>query len=344
MAIQLSQLAELCGAELQGQDCSIHGVATLEGGTRGGITFLANAKYRRFLATTVVSAVILTRKDAEHCPDDLSCLITDNPYLAYATIAAEFVPNYGVPSGIHPTAVVDATAKLAADVTLGPNVVIGPDSELGEGVVVGANTVIGAQVKIAARSIIESNVTLWHETQLGTDCLIHSGTVIGSDGFGNAKDGARWVKIPQLGRVIIGDRVEIGANSTVDRGAVEDTIIEDGVRLDNLVQIGHNARIGEDTAMAALSGVAGSATIGKRVMVGGMSGIAGHLDVGDDTFITGMSMITHSLAEKSAVASGIPARPVRDWHKTLAKLNKIATLEQRIKALETQLQSLSESK
>lgn len=338
--MQLSVLATLCGATLQGDDCEISGVGTLESGSTGDISFLTNPKYRRHLTETPVSAVILNAKDAAHCPEHLPCLISDNPYLAYAIIAGQFVPDYAPVNGIHPTAVVHATAEIADDVGIAAHAVIGPRCHLKQGVVVGANTVLGADVTIGAGSVLEANVTLWHAVKIGEDCLIHSGAVIGSDGFGNAKDGHRWVKIPQLGTVIIGDRVEIGANTTIDRGAIENTVIADGVRLDNQIQIGHNAIIGEDTAMAAFCGVAGSAIIGKRVMIGGMSGIAGHIDVGDDSFITGMSMITHSLPAKSAVASGIPARPVRDWHKTVARLNKLTTLEQRVKALEAQLEQV----
>lgn len=340
--MKLQQLAELCGGQLHGTEtvlnCDITSVGTLEEGVHGQISFLSNPKYRRYLQTTPVSAVILSAADLEYCPDTIACIVADNPYLAYALVARAFVQDHRPPVGIDSTAVVSASAQVDPNAAIGPLVVIGEHCKVAAGAVIHASSVLGANVQLGANSVVESQVTLWHDVDIGQRCLIHSGAVIGSDGFGNARDGSQWVKIPQLGRVVIGDDVEIGANTTVDRGAVEDTVIAHGVRLDNLIQIGHNVRIGEDTAIAALCGIAGSAEIGARVMMGGLGGVAGHIQVGDDSFIGGMGMVTHSLPEQSAVGSGVPARPIKDWHRTLARLHKLTDLEKRVKQLERQLQ------
>lgn len=340
--MRLSQLAELTGTELRmgssagsaEQDIEISNVSTIEAGGTGDLAFLANAKYRRHLQNTDVSAVVLSAADAEHCPEHLACLVSDNPYLSYAKIATQFLPKRDIQQGIHPSAVVADSAVIDPSAAIGPLVTISAHAEIAADVSIAAGSVIGENVIIAERTEIEANVTIWHDVKIGQDCLIHSGVVIGSDGFGNARDGAKWVKIPQLGSVILHDRVEVGANTTIDRGALEDTIIEAGVRLDNQVQIGHNAIIGEDTAMAAGCGIAGSAKVGKRLMMGGMSGIAGHIEVGDDSMITGMTMVSAALEPKSMVSSGIPARPTREWRRTVARVNNLDKLEARIKRLE----------
>lgn len=335
----LSEIADLTNTTLQGDDRDITGVGTLETGQKGEIAFLANAKYRRYLDSTSVSAVILSAADAKVA--DISCLVSTNPYLSYAHVAKLFLPTRSAPVGIHGSAEVDVSADIDPSASIGPLVVISAGAKVGKNVIIAAGSVIGENVVIRDNTEIEANVTLWHDVQIGQDCLIHSGAVIGADGFGNARDGARWVKIPQLGSVVLGDRVEVGANSSIDRGAVEDTVIGDGVRIDNQVQIGHNVVIGEDTAIAALCGIAGSAKLGKRIMMGGMAGVAGHISVGDDSFINGMSMVTTPLDDKSGVGSGMPAKPVRQWRRSIARINNLDKLEARIKDLEKKLDSIS---
>jgi UDP-3-O-[3-hydroxymyristoyl] glucosamine N-acyltransferase len=333
---RLGELAASAGVELQGDpDREIRGVATLDCAEAGDIAFLANRRYRGELSTSRAGAVILQAADRAHWHGD--ALVTKNPYLAYARVADLLHPWEAPPPGTHPSAVVSQSARIDAAAVIGPlcvvedGVEIGPGVHLGPGCIVGEGTRIGADTRLVAR------VTVLHQCVIGARCILHPGAIIGSDGFGNANDGGRWVKVPQLGRVVIGDDVEIGANTTVDRGSLRDTVISDGVRLDNLIQVGHNVIIGEHTAAAAFVGISGSTTIGRRCMLGGAAGLAGHLSIADDVFVTGMAMVTHSLREPGAYSSGIPATPNREWRRNVARFQHLDDLARRVRALEAAL-------
>jgi UDP-3-O-[3-hydroxymyristoyl] glucosamine N-acyltransferase len=333
---RLADLAAHAAAELRGDpDRQIRGVATLEDAGTGDVAFLANRRYRSQLAATKASAVILQAADSVACPVD--ALITDNPYLAYARIAELLFPTPAVAGGVHPTAVVAPSAQVDPTAWVGPlcvvedRVVVDAGAFLGPGCLVGADSRIGAGTRLVAR------VVVWNASIIGRRCLIHPGAVIGSDGFGNANDGGRWVKVPQLGRVVIGDDVAIGANTTVDRGSLRDTVIGNGVRLDNLIQVGHNVTIGEHTAAAAFVGISGSTEIGRRCTLGGAAGFAGHLTIADDVHVTGMAMVTHSLREPGSYSSGIPAISSREWRRNVARFQHLDELTRRVKALEERL-------
>lgn len=333
---RLADLAAHAAAELRGDpDRQIRGVATLEDAGTGDVAFLANRRYRSQLAATKASAVILQAAESVACPVD--ALITDNPYLAYARIAELLFPTPAVAGGVHPTAVVAPSAQVDPTAWVGPlcvvedRVVVDAGAFLGPGCLVGADSRIGAGTRLVAR------VVVWNASIIGRRCLIHPGAVIGSDGFGNANDGGRWVKVPQLGRVVIGDDVAIGANTTVDRGSLRDTVIGNGVRLDNLIQVGHNVTIGEHTAAAAFVGISGSTEIGRRCTLGGAAGFAGHLTIADDVHVTGMAMVTHSLREPGSYSSGIPAISNREWRRNVARFQHLDELTRRVKALEERL-------
>ncbi len=318
----LAELAERFHLELQGDpNVVIDGVGTLQSGIQGQISFLANPKYRCFLDETSVSAVILGFKDQQHC--GCASLVSSNPYAAYARVAALFLPSFEQPSGIHPSAVVDSSARLSESVSIGPMCVVGAGVVLGDKVTIESACVLEANVEIGARSRLRSNVTVCHSCELGTDVLVHPGVVIGSDGFGIAPDQGDWVKVPQLGRVVIGNGVEIGANTTIDRGALEDTILEDGVQLDNQIQIAHNVVIGSNTAIAGCTGIAGSTKIGKNCLVGGGVVFAGHLEVADKVTVTAMSFVSKSINKPGVFSSGVPAQTSRDWNKSLARLRRL---------------------
>lgn len=331
---RLADLAAHVAAELRGDpDRLIHGVATLEDAAAGDISFLANRRYRAELETTGASAVVLQAADSAACPVD--ALITPNPYLAYARIADLLFPVPAVAGGVHPTAVVAVGARVHATAWVGPLCVVEDGVEIGPGAFVGPGCLVGADSRIGAGTRLVARVVVLNGSVIGRRCVIHPGAVIGSDGFGNANDAGRWVKVPQLGRVVIGDDVEIGANTTVDRGSLRDTVIGDGVRLDNLIQVGHNVTIGEHTAAAAFVGISGSTVIGSRCTLGGAAGFAGHLTVADDVHVTGMAMVTHSLREAGAYSSGIPAIPSREWRRNVARFQHLDDLARRVKALET---------
>jgi UDP-3-O-[3-hydroxymyristoyl] glucosamine N-acyltransferase len=330
---RLADLATQVAAELRGDpDREIRGVATLEDAGTGDIAFLANHRYRSQLATTGASAVILQAADSAACPVD--CLVTANPYLAYARIADLLFPTPGCVGGVHPSAVVAPGAQVHATAWVGPLCVIEEGADIGPGAYIGPGSLVGAGSRIGAGTRLVARVVVWNATVVGARCILHPGAVIGSDGFGNANDGGRWVKVPQLGRVVIGDDVEIGANTTVDRGSLRDTVIADGVRLDNLIQVGHNVTIGAHTAAAAFVGISGSTAIGSRCTLGGAAGFAGHLTIADDVHVTGMAMVTHSLHQPGVYSSGIPAIPSREWRRNVARFQHLDELTRRVKALE----------
>ncbi|GGE80333.1 UDP-3-O-acylglucosamine N-acyltransferase [Streptosporangium jomthongense] len=330
---RLGEIAQALGAELRGNpDARVSGLATLQAAGPDQLSFLANPAYAKYLADTRAAAVILSPEAAVQRPTNV--LLLDNPYLGYARVSHWFDPAPVAPPGIHPSAVVDPSATIATSASVGPNVVIEADVVIGEQVVVGPGSVIGARTSIGPGSIIRPRVTLAHDVVVGQRCHILSGAVIGSDGFGFANDKGQWHRIAQLGRVILGDDVEVGANTTIDRGALDDTVIGNGVKLDNLIQIAHNVHIGDHSAMAALVGIAGSTKIGSHCVFGGASGVAGHLEIASQVHLTGMTLVTGDIREPGVYSSGTSADTNRQWRKNAVRFRQLDALARRIKELE----------
>ena len=329
----LGDLAHRHALELRGDpQREIHGVATLAAAGPDQLSFLANPAYRPTLADTSAGAVVLAADDADASPVD--CLVADDPYLAYARIARDFDRRPLASPGIHPGAHVEPSARLGDGVHVGAGAVIGANCEIGDGCMIGPGCVLGPDCSVGAGSRLTANVTLADGVQLGRRVLVHPGAVLGADGFGIAFAGDRWEKVPQLGRVVVGDDCEIGANTTIDRGAIEDTVLEADVRIDNLVQIGHNVRIGAHTAIAGCAGIAGSTRIGRYCLVGGASGIGGHLQIADRVTITANSMVVKSIDEAGSTwSSGLPAMPQRAWNRVLGRLKHIDELARLVRRL-----------
>ena len=329
----LEELAAKFGCQLRGRaDALVTHVATLSGATGDAVTFLANPLYREQLVKTRAGAVVLQASFATECP--VASLITENPYATYARIAAYLHPRRIVEAGVHPTASVAPTASVPKSAHVGAHAVIGANAALGENVVVGAASVVSSDVRIGADTELSPRVTLLEGVTLGARCIVHSGAVIGADGFGFAEDSGTWVKIPQLGAVIIGDDVEIGANTTIDRGTIEATRIEDGVKIDNLVQIAHNAHIGAHTIMAAMSGVAGSTRIGRRCKLGGAVVVANQLTICDDVTLLFRSSVTKSINEPGVYGGCLPAQEATRWRRMTARLRNLDTMAERLQGLE----------
>ncbi|MCZ8063489.1 UDP-3-O-(3-hydroxymyristoyl)glucosamine N-acyltransferase [Silanimonas sp.] len=323
---RLSALAERFGLEWRGEDAEVYGVAPLqaEAPPPGTLAFLANPAYRKHLAATRVAAVVLHPAEAEHCP--VPALLSANPYATYARIAALFERVPTRPAGVHASADIDPTATVDPTAHIGAFVSVGARSVVAAGAMVGAGSVIGEDCVVGAGSELVARVTLVRRVRLGERVRIHPGAVLGADGFGLAVDGGRWINVPQLGGVVVGDDCEIGANTTIDRGAIDDTVLEEDVRLDNQIQIGHNVRIGAHTAMAGCVAVAGSTRIGRWCLVGGAAGIIGHLEITDKVTIGAMSLVTHSLGEPGEYASGTPLQPKREWRKNAARFGQLDRL------------------
>ncbi|MCD1631496.1 UDP-3-O-(3-hydroxymyristoyl)glucosamine N-acyltransferase [Marinobacter shengliensis] len=335
-SFRLQELAEALGAELRGDpDTAISGLATLQAAGPGQMSFLANPAYAKYLAQTKASAVIVSPANAADAPTNV--LLLDNPYLGYARISHWFDATPAPVAGIHPTAVVDPSATVADSACVGPHVVIEADAQIGDQVVIGAGCFIGARSRIGDQSVLRPRATLAHDVVLGQRCHILSGAVIGSDGFGFANERGVWHRIAQVGGVVLGDDVEIGANTTIDRGAVDDTVIGNGVKIDNLVQVAHNVRIGDHSAMAAKVGIAGSTKIGRHCVFGGAAGVAGHLEITDQVQLTGMTMVTGDIAEPGVYSSGTSADTNRQWRKNAVRFRQLDILARRIKELEKKL-------
>ena len=331
--IRLRQLAQACGAELSGDgDVLIDRVATLDGADKGAIAFLSNPKYRSRLATTRASAVILAPGDAAGTA--LPKLIADNPYAAYARVAAALHPPRAPAPGVHSTAVVAAGARVAASATVGPHAVIGERTAVAERARIGAGTVVGEDCSIGAECVVHPRVVLYARTELGPRTIVHSGAVIGADGFGMAEQGGRWLKVPQIGRTLVGADVEIGANTTIDRGAIGDTVIEDDVKLDNQIQIGHNCRIGAHTAIAGCVGIAGSTNIGRNCKIGGAAMISGHLDLAEGTVVSAATAVFDSIRSPGVYTGTFPALPHRDWRHVASAMRRLRSIVARLRALE----------
>ncbi len=336
MPFTLREIADAIGAELHGDPaCRIVSVAALARAASGQITFLGDSRLSRLLPGTRASAVILTATDQPHCPTN--CLVTNNPYVAYVKAAQLLHPAPGFSAGVDADATVHASAQVAPSAWVGPRAVIGQRVRIADGVCIGPGCIIGADVEIGCASRLVANVTLCHGVVVGERVILHPGTVIGADGFGLANDGGIWLKVPQLGRVVIGNDVEIGANTTIDRGALEDTVIEDGVKIDNLVQIGHNTRIGAHTAIAGCAAIAGSVTIGKRCMIGGASAIAGHIEIADDVIITGLSGVPNSVKQAGTYSGAMPIMENLVWRKNMVRLKHLDELARQVRDLEQAL-------
>ena len=334
--VTVNELAALVAAEVVGDGSTpIHRVATLAGADGHAIGFCGAPRYLDHLRRTDAGAVLLRREHLDACPT--TALVVADPYLAYARIAERLHPRPVPDAGVHPTAVVAEDAALGQGVSVGPHTVVDTGASLGRGVVVGPGCHVGAGAHIGDGSRLLGRVTVGERCILGRRAVLNPGVVVGSDGFGFARGpGAEgWHKVPQLGRVIIGDDVDLGANVTIDRGAIDDTVIADGVKLDNQVHIAHNVRIGERTIIAGNTVVAGSTTIGRDCMIGGSTAITGHIDIADGVTLMGMTGVTGPIRESGAYASPLPAQPVRQWRRNTVRFTQLDDLFRRVKRLET---------
>ncbi len=334
--MKLSALAEALGAELIGAgDNDVQRVATLERAGPGDISFLSNRRYRRLLPATRAGGVLLAAEDAAACP--VPALVMANPYLGYARAAALLQPPRERVPGVHASAAIDAaaqvheSARIDAHAVLAAGARVGARAYIGPGCVIGEGAVVGEDCELVAR------VTLCHDVVLGRRVIAHPGVVIGADGFGIANDDGVWVKIPQLGSVRIGDDVEIGANTTIDRGAIDDTVIEEGVKIDNQVQIGHNVHVGAHTAVAGCVAIAGSAHIGCRCTIGGAASIGGHLEIADDVHLTATSAVANSIKEPGIYSSGMPVQENRVWRRNVIRMRQLDELWRKVRQLEDRL-------
>lgn len=331
-------LAQLLGAQLSGDEAlwnqPVTGPAPLDKAVSGQVTFLASAKYRRQLASCGATAILINQSVLADAPSSAALLIVDDPYRAYALVSREFSAQPAPYAGVHPSAVVAEDVQLGADVSIGAQAVVESGCQLAAGSIVGPGCYLGQGVTLGSRTQLMARVTVHYGVRIGADCRIHSGTVLGGDGFGFAPAAPGWERIAQLGSVIIGDRVDIGSNCTVDRGAIEDTRIDDDVIIDNLVQIGHNVHLGRGTAIVSQAGVAGSTDIGAGCTIGGQSGVNGHLQIAEGTHFTGQAMVTKAPTEPGLYSSGWPLQSNRDWRKTVARLQRLDKFEARLKQLE----------
>ena len=338
MSVTLGELATQFGCELSGDPMiTVSRVATLSSGQEGTISFFANVAYADALASTTASAVILKESDLDKCP--VSALVSKNPYLTFAQVAHVLHPDPVMTPGIHANASVADTATIADTAHIAANVFIDEESDIGEHVYVGPGVVVGPRCRIGDHTRLLANCTLVRDVTIGVRGIIHSGAVIGADGFGNAMSDQGWVKVTQIGGVRIGDDVEVGANTTVDCGAIGDTVLGNGVRLDNLIQIAHNVRVGEHTAMAAMVGISGSTIIGSRCMFAGSSGTVGHITVCDDVIVSGCTMVTKDIREAGVYTGSFPAQKDKHWKQNAARFRRSDDMVNRIKALEKEIKN-----
>ena len=333
VTIKLGQLAEFLGATLRGDpETQITGLATLQEAGPAQLSFLANPQYRKFLAGSQAAALLLKEADAEGFSGN--ALVVPDPYLAYARISHLFDPKPKAAAGIHPSAVIADDAVVDPTASIGPFVVIEAGARIAAEVTLGAHCFIGARSEIGEGGWLAPRVTLYHDVRIGKRVVIQSGAVLGGEGFGFANEKGIWQKIAQIGGVTIGDDVEIGVNTAIDRGALADTVIGNGVKLDNQIQIAHNVQVGDHTAMAACVGISGSTKIGKHCMLAGGVGLVGHIDICDNVFLTGMTMVTHSITEPGAYSSGTAMQPAAEWRKSAARIRQLDDIARRLKQLE----------
>ena len=334
--ITLGELAKRLGAQVAGDaGCEIHRVATLHNAGEGDIAFLHDSKHRRFLSSTGASAVIL--KEENSADLKTNGLIIDNPHIAYVKVVEWLNPVKPEKPGIHPSATIHPDCHIDPEAYIGPQCVIESGVVIQAGCEIGPGSIIGKDVEIGKNTRLVANVTICHGVKIGGRVILHPGVVIGADGFGLANEKGQWIKVPQVGAVLIGDDVEVGANTTIDRGAIEDTVIGQGVKLDNLIQIGHNVHIGDHTAIAACTAIAGSARIGKHCAIGGCVGIVGHLEIADNVTITGMSHVSQAITEPGVYSSGTPLEENKKWHRNFIRLKQLDEMAQRLKKVEKQI-------
>ncbi len=336
MAMQLKELAEKTGTQLSGAgDCRIECAADISQAQAGDIAFIYSAKYAHHLQTTHASALVITRELAAQCT--LPALISDNPRLSFARVVALLHPLPAVVAGIAPSATVAADASVAASACVEAGVVIAGGAYIAEGAHIGANSVIGENSVVGRNTRLHANVSIAHDCVVGDDCIVHSGVVIGADGFGFVADAGHFIKVPQIGGVRIGNAVEIGACTSIDRGALHDTVIENGVKLDNQIQIGHNVHIGHDTVISACSCVAGSTRIGAHCLIGGAVGIRYNIEIADNTVITGRTFINNSITKAGSYSSSTPMDTTENWRRNSARFRQLDSWVKRILALEKTL-------
>lgn len=349
MSTRLGELVERLGGQLMGDpNTEVLGIAPLDSADASHITFLSNPKFRAQAAQTRAAALILTAADSAVIGTAFKGgrIIAANPYAYFARAAQLFADRHAIPlrPGIHPSAVVDPTALIADSACIGPFVTVEADAVIEEGCVIDSGCFIGRGAKIGAQTHFFARVTFHAECEIGRSGIVHSGAVIGTDGFGFANEGGTWIKIPQTGRVVIGNDVDIGANTTIDRGALADTIIEDGVKLDNQIQIAHNCHIGAHTAMAGCVGVAGSAKIGKYCTFGGAAMVLGHLTIVDNVHVSSASMVSRSILEPGTYTGFYPLAKNADWEKSAAIVRNLASMREKIRELEKALKLINEKK
>ena len=333
MPIRLGELARRFGCELIGDpEVTVDRVGSLQNAGPDALSFLTASGFKRQLSSTRAAAVVLRASDAADCPT--AALVNDNPYACYARMAAVISPAPVFEPGIHASASIAPTAVLAPSAHVAANAVIEDGAIVGENAYIGACTVVGPGCVIGDNCQLKANVTFVRDVRVGSRCIFHSGCVVGADGFGNAMTPDGWVKVPQLGDVLIGDDVEVGSCTSIDCGAIDDTVIENGVRIDNQVQIGHNVHLGEHTAVAASAAIAGSARIGKRCQIAGMAGIAGHIEICDDVTILGKGMVSKNITRPGAYASNFPVEDAQIWNKRVALFRRLDKLLERISKLE----------
>ena len=336
MKYTLGELAKHVSADVKGDPaCEIESVGTLQNANAKQISFLTNPSYRKELASSKAGAVIMSAADAKNT--DINTIISKNPYADYAKIAALLSPSETFKPGIDPAAHVMDNCNISSSSSIAAGVVIESGVTIADSVRIGPGCVIQQGVRIGANTVITANVTIAHGCVIGERNLIHPGVVIGADGFGQAMDEGNWIKVPQLGAVVIGDDVEIGANTTIDRGAIEDTIIEDNVKLDNQIQIAHNVKIGAHTAIAGCTAVAGSTKIGKHCRIAGMVGIVGHLQIADNVTVTAKSLVSGSIKKAGVYSAGTPLEPSQQWRKNTVRFKHLDEMAKRLKKLEKKL-------
>ena len=339
MAYTVHDVARHIGVEITGGgQAELTHAAALDRAGPGSLSFIVSAKYLSQLKKTQASAVITPPALACRCPT--TALVADNPYLSFARALRLLHPPANAPAGIHASAVIHPDCDIGDNVHIGAHVVISEKCRLASNVVIGAASVISAPVSIGAGSCLLARVTIVGPAELGQRVLVHPGAVIGSDGFGLADNGGVWEKIPQIGRVLIGNDVEIGANTTVDRGALEDTVIGDGVKLDNQIQVAHNVKIGAHTAIAGCAGIAGSAIIGRHCAIGGGAGIQGHIEITDGVRVTGMTVIRQSIAAPGAYTSGTAAQDNKHWLRNATRFKNLDSLVRRVNRLAKKIDSI----
>lgn len=333
MSVSLGELAAQFGCELIGDPAvEVSSVAALDNAQADSLTFLSNPSYAMQLPATRAAAVVLRPADAEHCA--VAALLSDNPYATYARMASVVLPKNTASPGIHDSASIAASAEVAKSAHIAANAVVGEGSKIGEHALVGPGCVVGPDCDVGDHCKLAANVTLEKRVRIGRRTIVHPGVVIGADGFGNAMTPEGWVKVPQVGGVRIGSDVEIGANTTIDCGAVGDTVIADGVRIDNLCMIAHNVTIGEHSALAAMTGIAGSTSVGKRCLFAGKSGAVGHVSICDDVVVAAKTFITKDVREPGTYAASFPAEKAALWAKQLARFRRLGVLADKVKKLQ----------